>query len=89
MPVEEAMKEFGAIMECVYRRDLDPKERTERLRLYVESLLVKKDFSPELKLEAEGQDECLGSAQSFTIYIFTLTHAPQLSSGHAQGKPNR
>lgn len=63
MSAEEALNEFCIITQYVYKKGLEPKERTERLKECMESLLIKKGFPPELNLEAEDQDRCLGSAQ--------------------------
>lgn len=62
MSVEEAIAEVATLVEDVYKEDLRPSERTMRLRMYMESLLIKRGLSPKLKLEAGKQDGCVGSA---------------------------
>lgn len=60
MSVEDAITELSNIVESVYEREIEPKKRTERLKNHMESLLIKRGFSPDLKLEAEQVEGCVG-----------------------------
>lgn len=61
MSVEEAMDALGTIVKDVYKKGLEPRERTAALKAYMESLLIKRGHSPNLRLEAEKHEECVGS----------------------------
>ncbi|KIM23100.1 hypothetical protein M408DRAFT_332561 [Serendipita vermifera MAFF 305830] len=61
MSLEDTMLEFSFIVEAVYKMDLQPKERTERLRKCMENLLARRGQPLDLKLESHMQDDgCLG-----------------------------
>ncbi|KIM32458.1 hypothetical protein M408DRAFT_62927, partial [Serendipita vermifera MAFF 305830] len=61
MPVEEALDEFALICEKVYQvQDLEPAERTQRLRDCMEDMLKRNGLPLDLKLvEKSGEGRCV------------------------------
>lgn len=56
MSVEEAIAEFSTIVYEVYAKDLEPLDRTTRLKKCVESILVRRGLPLDLRMEGETQD---------------------------------
>ncbi|KIM28146.1 hypothetical protein M408DRAFT_23860 [Serendipita vermifera MAFF 305830] len=61
LTVDEAISEFGTIIEEVYAKGIKPRERTERLKACMERLLTKRNFPLDLALEnSRKSGHCLG-----------------------------
>lgn len=58
MVIEEAIEEFGAIVDNVYAKGIEPEDRTGRLRLYTTDLLDRKGYDHDLRLEEPNNDKC-------------------------------
>jgi hypothetical protein len=66
MSVEEVMEEFAIIVGEVYKDNFTPAQRTSKLRECMQSLLNKKKFPLDLKLEKQGTSgSCVGYASLF------------------------
>lgn len=65
MSVEDAIQEFGTIIDDVYAKGLEPAERTRKMRICIETLLKKRGFPVDLRLEEQRQGRrCLGYVYS-------------------------
>jgi hypothetical protein len=63
MSVEEVIAEFGTIVEEAYANDLEPTERTEKLKKSLEALLARRSLPIDAKLRNDSQDgQCAGYA---------------------------
>ncbi|KIM31130.1 hypothetical protein M408DRAFT_327421 [Serendipita vermifera MAFF 305830] len=61
MSVEEVIAEFSVIVDQVYVKDLEPIDRTTRLKSCIEQLLIKRGLTIDARLESDIHPEgCMG-----------------------------